>query len=283
MGSSAFDSGTFTPTQKSIASSTNTSPIGIHIVGHGFTTGDLVYVANHATNIGANGLWTIIVTGSDDFTLTNSIGVGVGGATGTVLVANETTVADIDVSGEFSVVVDTVNLAAGDALGVRVYKKVLTGGTSRILMFAGYQGVQQVFDVIKQSLIIANELEESGALKVTLRQLLGTQKSFDWKVLRIDSLASPPGIQKNTALTNFEFVMFDTAGAAKTGLSSFTKEVSIDGADFTSLSGTVTEKAHGVYKIDTISAAELNGDVVTLRFAASGARDTMVTIKTNQP
>jgi len=96
------------------------------------------------------------------------------------------------------------------------------------------------------------------------------------------TLANPQGIKKNAALANFEFVMFNSNGDPATGLTGFTKEESIDGAAFAALSGAVTEVASGTYKI-SLTSGELNGDVITLRFAATGAKDTLITIKTVQP
>lgn len=87
------------------------------------------------------------------------------------------------------------------------------------------------------------------------------------------------GVKKNTALANFTFAMFDSAGAPKTGLSSFTAERSIDGGAFSAIAGAVTEIANGFYKVN-LTAGELNGDVVALRFASSGGVDSLLTIKT---
>lgn len=74
---------TFVPT-----SSTNTTPIVFTKVGHGLVTGDTIIVNGHLGNTNANGVWDVTVSG-DTFTLlnadgSNSIGNGVGGATGTV-------------------------------------------------------------------------------------------------------------------------------------------------------------------------------------------------------
>jgi hypothetical protein len=93
---------------------------------------------------------------------------------------------------------------------------------------------------------------------------------------------SSTGIRKNTAQANFSFLMVDSTDhiTAETGLSSFTSQGSIDGAAFASLSGAVSEVGFGMYKID-LTAAELNGDLITLRFSASGADTRIVTIKTN--
>jgi hypothetical protein len=97
----------------------------------------------------------------------------------------------------------------------------------------------------------------------------------------------PEGIKKNQALNDFQFAMMDsTTGQAKIGLvnAGFTKKETIDSATPVSLSGTVTEvnstDVPGIYSID-LTAGELNGDIITLRFAASGCYDTVLTIKTN--
>lgn len=68
----------------SISSSTNATPIAITTsTAHGYSTGDTVFIYDHATNTNANGTWEITVTGSTTFTLTGSTGNGVGGASGT--------------------------------------------------------------------------------------------------------------------------------------------------------------------------------------------------------
>lgn len=69
---------------KSLVSSTNATPISVQVTGHGYSTGDQVELADHATNTAANGTWTITVTDANNFTLNSSVGNGTGGATGTV-------------------------------------------------------------------------------------------------------------------------------------------------------------------------------------------------------
>lgn len=78
-------------TSKSISSSTNTTPIVmVTSVPHGLQDGGIVRVINHATNTAANGFWQVVVTSNVAFELhnpvtgANSVGNGVGGATGTV-------------------------------------------------------------------------------------------------------------------------------------------------------------------------------------------------------
>jgi hypothetical protein len=67
-----------------IVSSTNASPIAVTSAAHGLTTGDRVFIAGHVTNTAANGLWKATVVDATHFTLDNSTGNGVGGATGTI-------------------------------------------------------------------------------------------------------------------------------------------------------------------------------------------------------
>lgn len=76
------------PAVISIGSSTNASPIAMTVTSHGYSTGDRVLIASHTTNTNANGFWTIIVTGTNTFTLNGSTGNGVGGASGTVRKVN---------------------------------------------------------------------------------------------------------------------------------------------------------------------------------------------------
>ena len=86
--------GTFTnapvtlPTAKNIVSSTNASPINILATGHGYITGDVVYIQDHAVNLPANGNWIVTRVDANNFTLDGSTGIGVGGATGTITLVN---------------------------------------------------------------------------------------------------------------------------------------------------------------------------------------------------
>jgi hypothetical protein len=77
---------------KNITSSTNATPIAITCTAHGYSTGDTVVITGHTTNTNANGTWEITNTGANTFTLDGSVGNGVGGATGTVRLRNNTRV-----------------------------------------------------------------------------------------------------------------------------------------------------------------------------------------------
>jgi hypothetical protein len=80
----------------------------------------------------------------------------------------------------------------------------------------------------------------------------------------------------DVGLNNFEFAMVDSSGVPRTGLS-VTPQRSIDGASFGACSNSVAEVGSGVYKIN-LSAGDLNGAVITLRFTATGAQDRLITV-----
>lgn len=76
----------------SITSSTNATPIVVTRASHGLSTGDTVVVTGHTTNTNANGTWEVNVLSSSTFELTGSVGNGVGGATGTFRLRNNSRV-----------------------------------------------------------------------------------------------------------------------------------------------------------------------------------------------
>jgi len=91
----------------------------------------------------------------------------------------------------------------------------------------------------------------------------------------------PSGVPKNVALSNFQFLMIDSADhvSPKTGLT-ITAEISKDGGAFAASTNDATEISNGLYKIDFIQA-EMNADIVTLKFTATGADQTTITILTS--
>lgn len=76
-----------------IVSSTNATPIVLTVTSHGYSNGDTITVAGHTTNTAANGTWIIAGVTTNTFNLVNSVGNGVGGATGTVAKGNRMRVA----------------------------------------------------------------------------------------------------------------------------------------------------------------------------------------------
>ena len=91
-------------------------------------------------------------------------------------------------------------------------------------------------------------------------------------------LVAQPVFAKDVAIANFPFVMYDSSGAPTTGLT-VTGHVSINGGAFSALGASVSEIANGWYSVN-IAAGEMNGATIALRFSASGAVDTDVTIIT---
>ena len=96
-------------------------------------------------------------------------------------------------------------------------------------------------------------------------------------------VSATPRIVKNTALNNFPFLMVDSTDhvTPKTGLTwaAGSAQVSIDGAAFANLTNLPVEVSAGIYKIN-LAAADLNGDVVTLKFTGTGADTRLISVVT---
>lgn len=105
-------------------------------------------------------------------------------ASGTVtpVVGTESQLADTAVTGVYTYSVDTVNMAAGDILELRVYEMVLTSGTSRVLLEQTFYGAQIADDLIKVSIPVGNSLTDSTALRFSLKQTFGTARAYPWSV-----------------------------------------------------------------------------------------------------
>lgn len=74
---------------------------------------------------------------------------------------------------------DTTNLAAGDAIEVRIKAKVLSGGAEGQAYYATWANVQE--DVVKYSLPVpANQ-----SIKVTMTRVGGADESYDWALLAL--------------------------------------------------------------------------------------------------
>ena len=96
----------------------------------------------------------------------------------------------------------------------------------------------------------------------------------------VAALANPAGFKKNTAVSNFTFYLADSSDhvSPATG-KTVTAQRSLDGAALGSCSNSVAEISNGLYKIN-LSASDMNADVITLRFTATGADDRLITIVT---
>jgi hypothetical protein len=102
----------------------------------------------------------------------------------TATVTTEHTLATVTGAGVYVVNVDTVNMAAGDVVELRVKKPVLSGGTARVMFYAMFAGVQPTEDVLKTSVPIVIDAT-AAACDVTLKQTLGTGRAFPWSILKL--------------------------------------------------------------------------------------------------
>jgi hypothetical protein len=105
--------------------------------------------------------------------------------TQTATIGTEHTLASVNQTGVYRLRIDTVNLAAGDALELRVKSKALAGGTKRGEDMVLYTGVQPTDQLIKRSETYETDLAETDGLEFTLKQTAGTGRAFPWCVTRI--------------------------------------------------------------------------------------------------
>lgn len=93
---------------------------------------------------------------------------------------------DVNVAGVFTFHVDTNAMAAGDVLELRAYQIVLAAGTTRVLAFAQYAGVQNADadGLIKVSVPVGNELADANSLRFSLKQTFGTGRAYPYKILK---------------------------------------------------------------------------------------------------
>lgn len=103
--------------------------------------------------------------------------------TQTATIGTEHFLSSPNVAGTYTLHVDTVNMAAGDALELRVYQMILTAGTQRVAYYTKYIDAQPTDDLIKISVPISNELTDTNAIRFSLKQTVGTGRSYPWKVL----------------------------------------------------------------------------------------------------
>ena len=88
----------------------------------------------------------------------------------------------------------------------------------------------------------------------------------------------PMMVKKNTALAGFAFPMYDSSGNLTTGLT-VTGQRALNGGAFSNVTNAVSEISNGWYTVD-LAAGDVNGNTVALRFHASGAVDTVITLIT---
>jgi hypothetical protein len=94
--------------------------------------------------------------------------------------------------------------------------------------------------------------------------------------------ALPSGIAKNVALNAFTFYMVLSSDhvTAATGKTLIIGQISKDGGAFAGLTNSITEIGNGLYKVDIIQA-EMNADVVTLKFTETDCDQRVLAIYTS--
>lgn len=106
-----------------------------------------------------------------------------GSGTQTATVGTEHTVLSISTAGTFTYHVDLNAMASGDTLELRIYQKVLSGGTLRVAYYAMFSNACPGDDIVQISVPISNDLTGTTGITFTLKQTTGTGRAFPWKVL----------------------------------------------------------------------------------------------------
>lgn len=89
-----------------------------------------------------------------------------------------TTLADDTTDGVFQAFLDPMNMAAGDQFRVRVYEKVTSGGSKRVVYESTLVGAQAEA-LAFPSLILLHGWD------VTITKLAGTDRSFSWSIRQV--------------------------------------------------------------------------------------------------
>ena len=181
MSVSIVNSGTISLPVFSIISSTNASPISVNVSSHGMSTGDTVFIRNHATNTNANGEWIVTVTDANNFTLNGSTGNGVGGATGTA--SPMKVIQDITDQAVFDFLMDRTGQLDGDQLMFRVYEIVKSSGSRILSAEDGFSDAPvNPDDYLIKDIPRGTGLTDSGSIRYAGAQLMGATRSYDWSV-----------------------------------------------------------------------------------------------------
>lgn len=128
--------------------------------------------------------------------------------------------------------------------------------------------------------------QSQGYMGIDWAQVLNSSTNINLSGTTVKAVtnrvSSNAGVIKNTACNNFEFLLVSSTDH-QTAVTSATVTAirSIDGGAFASCDNSVSEVGNGIYKIN-LSAADLNGDVVTFVFSALGADDRRISIVTTE-
>jgi hypothetical protein len=92
--------------------------------------------------------------------------------------SENTLVAAATTNATYCLLVDLTNMTNGDIVELRIYTKVLSGGALDLAWKGTY--AQAPLIVVAQSPFVPSD----QSFKATLKQVAGTNRNYDWKVLR---------------------------------------------------------------------------------------------------
>lgn len=84
--------------------------------------------------------------------------------------------------GAYDAFIDGANMASGDIVEVRVYAKLLSGGTLHRVYYAKYTNSQDDEPRRKSPIIYIPAITVAKEWKLTLKQTAGTGRNFDFIV-----------------------------------------------------------------------------------------------------
>ena len=102
--------------------------------------------------------------------------------TQTASIGTEHTLFDTTAAGTYNVSVDTSQMASVDVLELRVYEMAKAGGTRQVLYVQTVFAAASGDPVIWASIPASTSLTDSGALRFTLKQTVGTGRTYDYTV-----------------------------------------------------------------------------------------------------
>ena len=104
--------------------------------------------------------------------------------TQTATIGTEHFLSSPNVAGVFELLLDLNALASGDVLEVRIYKMVLTAGTSRPALIEVFADAQPADGKVAISEPVSNELTDTNAVRFSIKQTQGTGRDIPWVVLK---------------------------------------------------------------------------------------------------
>lgn len=92
---------------------------------------------------------------------------------------NSTTLTPITADGVYQVFIDFFNMASGDEYLIKVYEKVTSGGTQRVIFTASLLGIQSPPVWVAPSMIFLHGWD------VTVTRIAGTNRSISWSIRQV--------------------------------------------------------------------------------------------------